>query len=277
MADNAPAKKLCFVISPIGAPASPERTHADWLLRGIIEPVFAEHYKDYRVERADKINAPGMIDSQVISRLLDAELVIADMSMLNANAFYEMGIRHMKQKPIIHMYRSGDKIPFDVAPYRAIAFSYSHPDDLEAAKAALKDSVDEVLKPGFQVENPVTRARGIEKLEEHATPEQKLVLQQLQSMESRLAAMERRESKGEDVYAPTSRRFHRVSFSSKKKISFSDESVMVAFLMRHSEGLPLQLEPTEKSRTFYVSNISRDFGTAIPAELSGFTLRVEPA
>jgi hypothetical protein len=100
----------------------------------------------------------------------------------------------MKQKPIIHMYRAGDKIPFDVAPYRAIQFSYVHPDELEAAKTALKDAVEEVLKPGFQVENPVTRARGFEKLEEHATPEQKLVLQQLQSMEFRLAAIERRSS-----------------------------------------------------------------------------------
>src|SRR5262245_19824439 len=129
-----PDKKLCFVVSPIGAPGGPERTHADWLLMEIIEPVFEEHFKDFRVERADKINVPGMIDSQVITRLLDAELVVADMSMLNANAFYEMGIRHMRQKPIIHMYREGDKIPFDVAPYRAIPFSFAHPDNLESAR-----------------------------------------------------------------------------------------------------------------------------------------------
>jgi hypothetical protein len=169
--------KLCFVVSPIGPPGGPERIHADWLLKGIVEPVFAEHFKEFRVERSDKINVPGMIDSQVINRLLDAELVIADMSMLNANAFYEMGIRHMKQKPIIHMYQEGGKIPFDVAPHRAIPFSYVHPDDLEGAKRNLKNAVEEALKPDFQVENPVTRARGVQKLEEHASPEQQVVLQ----------------------------------------------------------------------------------------------------
>jgi hypothetical protein len=122
-----------------------------------------------------------MIYSQVINRLLDAELVIADMSLLNANAFYEMGIRHMKQKPIIHMYRAGDPIPFDVAPHRAIPFSYSHPDDLTNAQALLKTAVDEVLKPDFKIENPVTRARGIVALEQGATSGEKILLDQVRS------------------------------------------------------------------------------------------------
>lgn len=189
MADEAP-NKLCFVVSPIGAPGGPERNHADWLLKGIIEPVFSEHFKEFRVERADKINVPGMINSQVINRLLDANLVIADMSFLNANAFYEMGIRHMKQAPIIHMYREGDKIPFDVAPYRAIPFTLAHPDDLEAAKTKLKMAVEEINKAEYEVENPVTRARGIVRLEEHATPEQRVLLDFVQALSIRVRQLE---------------------------------------------------------------------------------------
>ena len=181
--------KICFVVSPIGAPGSDVRTHADWLLQGIIEPVFKEHFKEFGVERADKINAPGMIDSQVINRLLDAELVIADMSLLNANAFYEMGIRHMKQKPIVHMYREGGSIPFDVAPHRAIAFSYGHPNDLLVAQTALRAAVEEAIKPEFQVENPVTRARGVQNIEQHATPESKLFFDELTSMRAELSLL----------------------------------------------------------------------------------------
>jgi hypothetical protein len=188
---NEEPTKLCFVISPIGAPGGPERIHADWLLKGIIEPVFADHFVGFRVERADKINVPGMIDSQVINRLLDAELVIADMSFLNANAFYEMGIRHMKQRPIIHMYRAGHTIPFDVAPHRAIPFEYAHPDDLKHAQAALKAAVEEVQKPDFQVENPVTRARGFVALEEGATSGEKVLLEQVQTLQARVTMLER--------------------------------------------------------------------------------------
>jgi hypothetical protein len=132
-----------------------------------------------------------MIDSQVINRLLDAELVIADMSLLNANAFYEMGIRHMRQAPIVHMYRTGDPIPFDVAPHRAIPFAYAHPDDLVNAQLLLKAAVEEVLKPDFKVDNPVTRARGVFALEQGATSGERVLLDEVRSMQARLVSLER--------------------------------------------------------------------------------------
>src|ERR1700728_145752 len=82
--------KNCFVVGPIGDEGRPARGHADWLLDEIITPVFTEHFKDFEVIRSDRIAQPGMIDSQVINHLLDADLVIADLSLLNANAFYEI-------------------------------------------------------------------------------------------------------------------------------------------------------------------------------------------
>src|SRR5258707_8067405 len=97
-------KKVCFVIGPIGDPGTEIRRHADWLLEAIIDPVFEAHFQDFTVQRSDKISEPGSISSQIINLLHTAELVIADMSRENANAFYEMGIRHMKRLPTIHMY-----------------------------------------------------------------------------------------------------------------------------------------------------------------------------
>jgi hypothetical protein len=97
--DGEPKKKLCFVIGPIGDAGTSTRTHADWLLKAIIQPVFATHFPDFRVERADQIAAPGSISSQVINRLWEAPLVIADMTLHNANAFYELAIRHAVRLP----------------------------------------------------------------------------------------------------------------------------------------------------------------------------------
>jgi hypothetical protein len=108
------------------------------------------------------------------------------MSLLNANAFYEMGIRHMIQKPIIHMYLEGGKIPFDVAPHRAIPFSYSHPDSLEAAREALKAAVEEAIKPDFRVENPVTRARSIQQIHINATPEIQVLMDDISSLKGQV-------------------------------------------------------------------------------------------
>src|SRR5258708_996394 len=182
--------KTCFVVGPIGDDGSPTRGHADWLLDEIITPVFAEHFKDFEVIRSDKIAQPGMIDSQVINHLLDADLVIADLSLLNANAFYEIGLRHMERKPIIHMFRAGEIIPFDVKPYRAIPFAFEHPRQRFEARDQLKQAVEAVLAPGYQVENPVTRARGYAAISQHATPDMQLVLMEIEGLKTRVQIAE---------------------------------------------------------------------------------------
>lgn len=186
-----PKTRKCFVVGPIGAEDSTSRVHADWLLDGVILPIFAEHFKDFDVKRSDRISEPGMIDSQMIARLLDDDLVIADLSELNANAFYEIGIRHMTQKPIIHMFLVGTKIPFDVGPYRAIAFNTVRHRDLEIAKASLKTAVEDVLLPTYEVDNPVTRARGALKLRENATPEARILLDKIEALESAVMRLNR--------------------------------------------------------------------------------------
>jgi hypothetical protein len=117
---------------------------------------------------------------------MDAPLVIADMSMHNANAFYELAIRHMVGLPTIHMIRNDWKIPFDVAPYRAIPFSWTDHADLEAAQEALKSTVEEVIKPGFEVENPITHARGVVKVREHASDAMRVVLDEMEGLKKKL-------------------------------------------------------------------------------------------
>ena len=141
--------KLCFVIGPIGETGSPERKHSEWVLEGIIRPVFSEHFPDYYVENAAQITTPGSINTQVISRLLEAPLVIADLSTHNANAFYELAIRHSPPLPTIHLIREDEKIPFDVAPLRAIRFSYDTPALIQQAKVALRAFPVGIESEGF--------------------------------------------------------------------------------------------------------------------------------
>jgi hypothetical protein len=190
MSESTKQPKLCFVIGPIGKAGGEDRRHSDWLFQTIIQPVFQEHFRDTRVERSDKISVPGMIDQQIIDMLFDCDLVIADMSRLNANAFYEIGIRHMIRKPVIHMFLEGEAIPFDVAPYRAIPFSLDHPDHLEAARVALKAAVEIVRSGGYVVENPVTRAQGQLHLLQEATIETRAIMDELRELKQRLEAME---------------------------------------------------------------------------------------
>lgn len=199
MSETSKATRTCFVVGPIGDDNSPTRGHADWLLDEIITPVFVEHFEDFEVVRSDRITQPGMIDSQMINHLLDAELVIADMSFLNPNAFYEIGLRHMERKPIIHMFRAGEVIPFDVKPYRAIPFAFEHPKQRFEAREHLRQAIVAVLAPGYQVENPVTRARGYAALSQHATPDMQVVLMEIESLKTRVQMAETSASAAQDT------------------------------------------------------------------------------
>ncbi len=192
---------VCFVVSPIGNDGSPERIHADWLLEGIIKPVFDAHHPNYKIIRADKMPAPGMIDVQIIEHLLDAELVIADITTLNPNVFYEIGVRHVVNKAIIHMVRANDPIPFDIKLFRHIPFSVATPQALEEAKVALKEALEATFAEDFKVDNPVTRTRGVVKFEESATPGEKVMQEQLEGLNARVALLERADNPV-PVYSP---------------------------------------------------------------------------
>jgi hypothetical protein len=183
--------KNCFVVGPIGSADSPVRIHADWLLEEIISPVMQE-YPEFIVHRADKLSQPGLIDTQVITHLLNDDLIIADITTLNPNAFYEIGIRHMVQKPIIHMHKAGEKIPFDISAYRSIEFSLERPSDLREARGRLKNAVEAILADGYKVDNPVTHARGVVHLQEQATDSQRVLLDEMEGIKERLNIVEAR-------------------------------------------------------------------------------------
>ncbi|QDW39261.1 hypothetical protein FFI89_020185 [Bradyrhizobium sp. KBS0727] len=182
-------KRLCFVVGPIGSAGSDTRNHADLLLELIIRPAMAE-FPQFHVKRQDEDSKPGMIDSQIIVSLRDADLVIADLSHLNPNAFYEIGIRHMVAKPIVHMQLEDQRIPFDLSLYKTVPFSFVNPAAMRFATDGLSKQVREAIVEGFKPDNPVTRALGQQHFEQTASSEMKVVADQLQSLTTRISALE---------------------------------------------------------------------------------------
>ena len=192
MATKAKRKK-CFIIGPIGAEGSQERTEADWLLRGIVEPVLKNDPFNFVVQRADQISEPGLITDQVIAAVIEADLAVADLTGANPNAFYELAIRHMEQKAVIHMVKKGEQLPFDIKDYRAVFYSREHPDDLEEAKVALAKQAKAALGAGYEPRNPITKARGMVELERSADSKDKIlanIVEGQQRLESRLRTLE---------------------------------------------------------------------------------------
>ena len=111
-------KKACFVIAPIGEAESDTRKRSDQILKHVISP--AVESCGYNATRADQISEPGMITSQVIQKIVDDPLVVADLTERNPNVFYELAISHVIRKPLVQIIKKGEQIPFDVAGARTI-------------------------------------------------------------------------------------------------------------------------------------------------------------
>ena len=115
----APHGGTVFVIGPIGERGSGTRKRSDDILKFLIRPA-ARACKLGKVLRADELAEPGSITNQVIPRLIEDDLVIADLHDHNPNVYYELAVRHTTGKPCILIGKSGDKMPFDVQDFRMI-------------------------------------------------------------------------------------------------------------------------------------------------------------
>ena len=132
--------KTCFIVSPIGDEGSETRNNADKLLRYVITPVCASC--GFTAVRADQINDSDSITQTIIDKLTSADLVIADISGHNPNVFYEMGYRKCTGKPIIHLKKKGDDIPFDVNTVRTFEYDLTDLDNVEEIKSRLQQTIE---------------------------------------------------------------------------------------------------------------------------------------
>jgi hypothetical protein len=151
--------KCCFVITPIGEEGSSDRKHADAMLKHLIMPVLED--VGITAVRADKISKPGHITKQVVEHIAYARLCITDLSFGNANAHYELGIRHALKLPSVQIIRKGDKIPFDIQQARTIIIDTSDPytimDRVASAKAELVEHVKALMSGSAKnEESPIT-------------------------------------------------------------------------------------------------------------------------
>lgn len=148
--------KTCFVVCPIGEENSSERKRSDTVLQYFIKPVCEQ--LDFDVIRVDELNTVDNIDSTVIQYLNEAELVIADMTDHNPNAFYEFGYRQALKLPLIPIIQEGEKIPFDVTTLRTIPYVTNDIAKVDKIKEKLSQTIqtfdfENLDKPEIQEAN----------------------------------------------------------------------------------------------------------------------------
>jgi len=160
MSDNASGKKTCFVVMGFGEKTDFEtgrKLDLDKTYRIIIRP--AVEQAGLECIRDDDIVHSGVIDQHMYEQLLNADVVIADVSTSNLNAVYELGVRHaLRPHTTIIIAESEFKFPFDIKslairPYRHLG-SGIDAEDAETAKAMLVDALT-TLTEEMEPDSPV--------------------------------------------------------------------------------------------------------------------------
>lgn len=172
--------KACFVIAPIGDSDSETRKRSDQVLKHVIRP--AVLFCGYKAVRADEIDKPGMITSQVIQHVVNDPLVVADLTERNPNVFYELAIRHALRKPLVQLIRKGDGIPFDVAGTRTIYVDHKDLDSVEAAKNEIVEQIKALEKDATDIETPISVSLDLQLLRSSEKPEERSLADLVASM-----------------------------------------------------------------------------------------------
>lgn len=116
--------KTLFVIMPFGEKTDHETGRTidfDVVYRELIKPAAIK--TGWTVKRIDEIAKPGVITDQYLHEILHSDVVVADISMPNANVFYELGIRQATSSGgTILIAEENTKLPFDMSTQRVMLY-----------------------------------------------------------------------------------------------------------------------------------------------------------
>lgn len=138
-------RKKCFVLMPF---------------TGNYKEIYTEVYKPVCASaeidcwRVDELSRPGSITRDIVEGILDADILIADLTSRNPNVFYELGIAHSVGNKTIMTAQSMADVPFDIASYRVLIYEQSITGSKKLA-AELQKAIHELLDALDRTNNPL--------------------------------------------------------------------------------------------------------------------------
>jgi hypothetical protein len=127
-------KPWCFLAMPYGPPWFAE-------VRDAIRRTAGAAGYDFDI--AADVSRPGDIVHQVWTSIRRAEVTIADLTGLNPNVMYEVGIAHAIGKEVILITQAPGTLPFDIRGKRWHGYRLAAMSDLDAS---LHQSLEEVAR-----------------------------------------------------------------------------------------------------------------------------------
>jgi hypothetical protein len=144
--------KICFVVMPFGSkPVGNHKVNFDNIYEKIFKPAInavalAEGGK-LKAARTDKDFFSGDIGQEMFQYLNRSRFVLADITSLNPNVMYEIGVRHAARESGTAIFRQGDAtIPFDINHIKAFPYLYRPEKNADEARRLVRRALRESLE-----------------------------------------------------------------------------------------------------------------------------------
>lgn len=139
-------RPTAFVIMPFGAD-----------FKEVYEAFLMPTLQDagFTVRRADDLSDQRSILRDILELLHKSSLVVADLTNLNPNVFYELGIAHAFGQRVILLTQDIEELPFDLRSYRVIQYD-THFHRIEEAKQNLHKTAGGALRGTITFGSPIS-------------------------------------------------------------------------------------------------------------------------
>lgn len=160
--------RCCFVIMPFGRRQVGDEHGAtrevdfDAIYDRVFVPAIAvvplPEGGTLEARRTDRDFFAGDISQDMFEYLEYSRLALADITGLNANVFYELGVRHRARQAGTAIFRQvGAQIPFDINQIKAFPYEYEPDEQAAEARSLITKVLTESLGQN-RIDSPVQRA-----------------------------------------------------------------------------------------------------------------------
>jgi hypothetical protein len=192
---NEPNKssKFCFIAMPISDPPGYDSGHFRRVYEHLIRPACMKA----RVTplRADDVKAANYIVLDILQRIINADLVVCDLSGRNPNVMYEVGVRQAFNLPIVFIKDQRTERVFDIQGFRTVDYDESlRIDCVNSDIETLRAAIEATMQPDHNDVNSLVKLLGISKAElpknKEVSADTALILSSIRDISERLAGIE---------------------------------------------------------------------------------------
>jgi len=143
MDNNKYASKKCFVIMPFGKKKDVDGSEVDFddVYHNLIEKAVESLGMD--CERCDEIVDTGSIHLKMFNGIFEADVAVVDITSLNANVFYELGVRHALNKHVTLVIRKQNNLPppFNINGLNVFGYEMDNEDKLNISRQKISELI----------------------------------------------------------------------------------------------------------------------------------------